>query len=53
MAKIPHTHLIVELDVKMHNELKLLAVTEETSMASIIRHCIKTRIDKKKAKVVY
>lgn len=53
MAKKPSTHLLVELDVKMHNDLKHLAVDEGTSMAEIVRRCIKTWVDKKKAKVVY
>jgi len=53
MAKVPSTHLLIELDVKTHTELKHLAVDEGMPMAEIVRRCIKTWIDKKKVKVVY
>jgi len=53
MAKSNTTHLLIELDSHIHNELKHLAVDEGTSMAEIVRRCIKSWIDKKKVKVVY
>lgn len=53
MAKEPAKHLLVQLDTTIHTELKHLATDEKTSMADIVRECIKTRIEKSKMKVVY
>ena len=45
--------LIIELDEKIHKQFRQITVTDDTSMAEIIRGCIKKYLAEKTKSVVY
>ena len=53
MGKKGTTPLLIELEDGLHTALKHLATNEKTSMADIVRACVKTRIADSHKKIVY